>query len=160
MYICVYICESVSPKQLKLIHNQLWCLSVPLIILSSVYIISLGFYYTVRTIEMWKVEMQHLFYSEQNFRKSPQKTGIQHKLNLLSPLHVLLCEYSEFECGRAACPHDIMLSAVSVTFYHGQENITVFPFSHSHLPPPPFTCNHFLFTTSTTHTYYVLTFVL
>lgn len=38
MYICVYICESVSPKQLKLIHNQLWCLSVPLIILSSVYI--------------------------------------------------------------------------------------------------------------------------
>ncbi len=59
MYICVYICESVSPKQLKLIHNQLWCLSVPLIILSSVYI-SLGFYYTVRTIEMWKVEMQHL----------------------------------------------------------------------------------------------------
>ncbi len=169
----------MAPKQMKLIHNHwtdcYWWSLTELVLYCDVkcsliyfeqciYVIfiSLGFYYTVRTIEMWKVEMQQLFYSEQNLKKSPKRHDIQHKLNVLSLLHVLPYEYSEIECGRVfACPHDIMLSAVSVTFYHGQdsENTTVVPVSHSHLPPPPFTCNHFLFSTSTTRIH-VLTFVL
>lgn len=66
------------------------------------------------------VELQHLLYTEQNFRKSKQKSDIQHKWNSL--VHMLPHEYNKFECGRAAYPHDVMLSAVSVTFQHGQDS--------------------------------------